>query len=179
MNQKIINLARKLKALADRGVGGEKETAYHMLTRLMKQHGITFDDIDGIERVQHEFFVNDNQYKFFRQVVASVIGAPFSVFHLKGDRRKRKPRFIDCTNAEAVEIQAKFDFFWRAYQEEENIFYRAFVQKNHLYTKPDNSDQESEAEELSDEERVKLWKISQMMTGMDHHHFAKQIGDGK
>lgn len=42
---KILDKAKKLKALADRGVGGEKENAYRMLGLYMKKHNITENEL--------------------------------------------------------------------------------------------------------------------------------------
>jgi hypothetical protein len=179
MNEKIIALARKLKALADRGIDGERENANDMLTRLMKQHAITLDMIDGIEKAEHEFFIEAEKYKFFKQIAANVLGNGCSIRRYIRDRKKRRSRFIECTASEAIEIQAKFDFFSRVFTEESEIFYRAFIQKNHLYCNPDKTAPEAETEELSAEELAKLWKMSQMMTAMERHHFAKQIAGGQ
>ena len=44
---KYIELAKKLKALADRGIGGEKINAEKMLNALMKKHKISIEDIEG------------------------------------------------------------------------------------------------------------------------------------
>lgn len=46
--EKYIELAKKLKELADRGTGGEKVNAEQQLTRLMEKHGITLEDIEDI-----------------------------------------------------------------------------------------------------------------------------------
>ena len=42
---KIINKAKKLKELANRGVGGEKEVAQQMLDKYIKEHNITTEEI--------------------------------------------------------------------------------------------------------------------------------------
>lgn len=42
IDPKILEKARKLKALADRGVGGEKENAQRMLEEYMKKHGLKY-----------------------------------------------------------------------------------------------------------------------------------------
>lgn len=44
-NSKYLELAKKIKALADRGVGGEKINAAAMLELHMTRHGITMENI--------------------------------------------------------------------------------------------------------------------------------------
>lgn len=46
---KIIDKAKKLKELADRGVGGEKENAKRMYEAYKKKHNLTDEDVKGHE----------------------------------------------------------------------------------------------------------------------------------
>ena len=172
---KIIELAKKLKALADGGIGGEKENAAAMLDRLMKQHDITIDTISDVEKKDYIFNVEKEKEKFLIQIIASVIGNNFDHWTYISDRRKKIKRHrIICTPAEAIEIQAKFDFFWKAWESELEIFYGAFVQKNRLFSKPSGKMDEEERE-LSLEERQRLRKMMNMMEGIEEHHFLKQL----
>lgn len=50
---KILDKAKKLKALADRGVDGEMESAKNMLTKYMEKHNITLKEIEN-----HKFSVD-------------------------------------------------------------------------------------------------------------------------
>lgn len=43
-------LLKKIKALADRGVDGERESAQTLLTRLMEQYGISETEIEEERR---------------------------------------------------------------------------------------------------------------------------------
>ena len=45
----------KIKALADRGVGGEAETAAALLDRLMDKYGVTEADLSDDVKELHEF----------------------------------------------------------------------------------------------------------------------------
>lgn len=44
---RIIDKAKKLKELADRGVDGEKETAQRMYDAYKKKHNLTDEDVKG------------------------------------------------------------------------------------------------------------------------------------
>lgn len=171
--EKIIQLAKKLLALAEKGVDGEAENALNMLHKLMQQHGITMDMINENDVKEHHFYVEKEKYKIWRQVVASVLGNS-TVSYYKGERKKKKSYFIKCTPAEALEIQAKFDFYWAAWEKELKTFTSAFIQKNKLYQKPDEND-EKEDRELTPEELDELYRLYQMMGGIQRHHFVKQL----
>ncbi len=174
MNDKIIDLAKKLKALSDKGIDGEKDTALTMLKRLMGKYNLTMDMIEENLAKEYEFYIEYANYKFWRQVVASVIGSSDVSYRPSELKKKKRHYFVLCTPAEAIEIQAKFDFYFKAWQTDLDIYYQAFVQKNHLYTKPDKQ-REKEEKELTDEEFKKLWKMSELMKGMDKHNFLKQL----
>lgn len=177
MNEKILILARKLKSLSDRGVGGEKQNAITMLESLMKKHGITVDVINENDAKDHEFIIPDDRMdiKFFIQVMANVMGGNVDWGSYKKAPRGKKRYYIKCTPSEAIEIQAKFNFFNEIWESELEIFYSAFIQKNHLYRKSSKDDKGGD-KELTPEERNKLMKMMHMMSGMERHIFTKQIG---
>ena len=45
-NEKYLELARKLKALADKGIDGEKYNAQKQLDKIMKKYGIRMEDLE-------------------------------------------------------------------------------------------------------------------------------------
>ena len=59
MESKKIEMIKKVKALANRGVGGEKEDAAKLLEKLMKKYGIEEADIseDIVFRISGVVFV--------------------------------------------------------------------------------------------------------------------------
>lgn len=52
-DEKKMELLKKLKALAERGVGGEKEGAQKKMEQLMKKYGI--EDIDLLEEKVEDY----------------------------------------------------------------------------------------------------------------------------
>ena len=170
-DDKVTELAKKLKELAERGVGGEKQNAEYHLQRLLEKHGMTLEDILEEKRDVREFKVPKEKEEFFFQVAASVVGR-------EGVRHSKEGRsfLMNLTITEYLEIEAKFDFFWKAYKEELDIFYSAFVQKNKLYSKPSDKDKDnSEEKELTKEEKEKLRRMWAMADGIKRHTLTKQI----
>jgi len=179
MSDKTISLARKLKALADQGIGGEKLNASIMLEKLMQQHGITIEMIEGKIVKEHEFYLEPANSQFFIQVASSVLGMKFNYgrYTYKNSRKPGKDRrYVTCTDSEFIEIMAKYDFYKSAYDDDLGIFYAAFIQKNRLFSKEPISENEDEVfPELSIEEKTRLFKMFQMMEGMEAKKFYKQI----
>ena len=60
--RKIINKAKKLKGLADRGIGGEKEVAQQILDKYIKENDITIMEMDEGRKAIDEFEVNSLKF---------------------------------------------------------------------------------------------------------------------
>lgn len=178
MDDKIIELAKKLHALAERGVDGEKEAAAKMLDRMMKKHKLTMEMLIGSDVKEHKFKVLATDKKFFIQIVASIMGRNADLYSYVNEKGKYRNLTLNCTAADAVLVEAKFAFFKKAYEKEQAVFYRAFIQQNRLYTKPDDNDEGEDDEPLTPEQKAELYRMAQMMQGMDRHIFTKQIGNG-
>ena len=68
-------LLKKIRALAERGVGGEAENAEKLLARMMKKYGISEAELDEETRVRHDFtYHGGEEKKILRQVVYKVTG---------------------------------------------------------------------------------------------------------
>lgn len=53
MDEKTIQRIKKLQALAERGVGGEKTTAQKKLAKLLKDNGI--NSLDELQEEEYEY----------------------------------------------------------------------------------------------------------------------------
>lgn len=77
MDEKTVERIKKLKALAERGVGGEKETAEKMLQRLLKKNGIS--TLEELEEDEVEYFLfsykGRHEIKLLKQCMYKVLGA--------------------------------------------------------------------------------------------------------
>lgn len=171
IDDKIIQLAKKLHALAEQGDGGEKENALEMLQRLIQKHGITLESIIGEAKHRRNFVIKTTQHKFFFQVVASVLGQDYSYYQSKSNIRKIG---LCLSDAEFIEIQAKFDFYVVAYEKDLKLFYRAFIHRNKLYAKQHENNQQSSKEQKPELTEDDL-KIIYMMQGLKAHAFHKRL----
>lgn len=169
---KYIELAKKLNELAKRGVGGEKDNATAMLNALMKKHKISMTDIEGEAVCRHYFSVNTQNSQFFAQIVGNV-NRDLKNYRISG--RGKLNRMVECNVAEGVEIRAKFNFYWKAYEEDLNIFYSAFIQKNKLYRANDPDEELEPGKPMTIEEKVRAYKIANMTEGLDRHNYLKQL----
>lgn len=154
-------LLKKIRALAERGVGGEADNAEEILRRLMEKYGVSEDELDEEERRRHDFeYHGKEQEKLLRQVVYKVTGGYAYNLVYRASGRKVKTRLgADCTAAEKVEIEFLFDFYTRLWERERDAFLSAFIQKHRIFTIRDDI----EPQEVSREE---LLKMHALMLGM-------------
>ncbi len=163
-------LLLKIKALAERGEGGEKESAQLFLSRLMDKYGITESDLNE-ETVECEWFryKDELQRRLLNQIIYMVLG--------KVDAYKRaggnfKLVGVYCTTYQRIEIEANYEFYKNALADELNIFMSAFCSKNLIFPQEviKNLNPNSETNPH------KALKVALMMEGMEQHTLRKMIG---
>ena len=76
MDEKTIQRIKKLQALAERGVGGEKTTAQKKLAKLLKDNGI--NSLDELQKEEYEYTIfsynGKHEIKLLRQCMYKVMG---------------------------------------------------------------------------------------------------------
>lgn len=163
----IIDLAKKLKALAERGIDGEKVNAERMLQNLMRKHSISLEEIEGEARDYVSFTVKPEQGKLFAQV-ASMVVPTASLYGKKGSRNKV---FAELTKCEYIELKATFDFFWKAWQRESGLFYTAFIHRNHIFRNEETTEEADENSPTQEE----VEKIVAMMASINKYTRRKEL----
>ena len=171
MNNELL---KKIKALAERGYGGEKENAEKLLKKLMQEHNIKEEDLDE-DTLKFFLFKTPKFYnatKLAQQVLYSVVGGTNDEkgFYENG----LKQTLIKCTSAEFLEFEAKFKFYSYHFKNELKTFYRAFIEANNIYPPPDKA-LKSDNYELTDEDRAAL----KMARSLDKHDYLLQIEEKK
>lgn len=170
---KYIELAKKLKALADRGIGGEKYNAERKLKELMRKHHLTMEDVEGEKENYYEIKnITSEKRLLFTQVCYHVLGKKYRE---RGQKRDKNIIYVLCTLAEGMEVEAKFNFFWKLYKDELSVFYEAFISKNDIYATDVKSKNESD---LSEEEFTKHMRVAAMASSIKKGQFQKQLKHG-
>ena len=169
------DLLKKIKALAERGHGGERESAQAMLTRLMEQYGISEMELEEERRTMTFFpYSQETERRLLNQIIYMVTGHGGRGCKGADSGRKRKKLGAECTAAERIEVEAAFSFYKAAMSEELEVFYAAFAHKNQLFPSADKRPPESD-KELTAEERARALKAGLMMEGMERHTMRKAL----
>ena len=174
--ERLLRKLEKVKALVDRGVGGERENAERMLADLMAQYGVTEEALEDSKASTHWIRYKTNwERKLLFQLAYMYLG-PGHAFGCIGSYsgRKRKEVGIDCTPSQYIEIEADFAFYSAAMEEEMGIFYSAFINKNNLFPPPELAGESDDDDVEVDKARV--MKVGAMMEGMELRTRHKSLG---
>lgn len=163
-HDRIAEKLKKIKALAERGVGGEKETAMRMYEELKARYEIEDEEI-MLDAVSLHWFGYNGELEedLLTQIFYKVTGsASYHVY--TGKYKRRKKRGCDCTEIEAAEITLLFNFYKEELKRELNAFMYAFKSGNNLY--PDKTarcyteDDDLPEREITEEEKRELKKAA-------------------
>lgn len=137
IDEKVQAKLRKLFALAERGVGGEKANAQRMLEKLLSRHGLTLDDLNE-ERRELRWFSAPRKHD--RKLALQIAGMVTNSTEVSSYTSKQRPRQVGVklTATEAVSFELYFDVLRKALLEHLDIAYNAFIQVNKLFPNTDD-----------------------------------------
>lgn len=132
LSEKVQAKLRKLQALAERGVGGEKETARRMLEKLLARHGLTIEDL-ATERREVRWFSAPTRFdsRLAAQIMAKVCDSHDVDVYSHPARRKHVG--VEVTPAEAIEFELHYEILRTALRTHFEDAYSAFVCANRIY----------------------------------------------
>lgn len=126
----------KIKALAERGEGGERESAIKLYNKLLKKYDIDEASLQKDSLHKHWFaYEGDIEENLLVQIFYMVTGD--SEYFRRHSRTHGDQCGCMCTDFERTEIAFYFEFYKGALQQELEAFLMAFKLKNHLF--PDES----------------------------------------
>lgn len=165
MTDKQRELLKKLQALAERGVGGEKETAERKLKQLIKKYGIKEEELSEVKIMDFDFKYHSKwEKKLLRQLFYRMFGLEFQkkTYAYRFGPGSKSIYGITCTQAEGMQLQIEYDFYKAIWEEELDLFQQAFIQKHCIFDPNGGSDDT----ELTLEEIERILRMQQLMSGM-------------
>lgn len=171
-----LSRLKKLKALSERGVvPGERDAAAAMLKKLCAKYGIAKDQINEEEEIKIRWFKHKRSFPYnalLQQCIYKVIGAAETKTRRKftrsyGGGRTRSEIGVECTAAEAIEIELDYGFYCLTWKDETKRLYDAFIGKNSIFPSdaPHSEDSTFTTEDLN------------LYQGLKRRTRAVQIGD--
>lgn len=177
MSNNKKDLLKKVKALADAGVGGEKIAAEAKLKKLMAKFNITDADLDENAKDWYDFKIKKDKYlnRLFYQILYSIYDVDKNNVHVIKNTKYQISLYLPANIA--IELEAKYDFYCKAFNNDLDTFYVAFVRTNKLFDCAEDSYLDYDS--LSDEQKQKYRKATLISNGLDMHNYNKQIENTK
>lgn len=180
----------KMKALADGGIGGERDAAENLIRKLAAKYGMSLDDIDS--EIEREHTVDAKlgwQVTIFLQLLGLMRIEQYGSRHAnklnmflqktrRGYRGRGKARrqiwakryFTVCTDAQWLELTAKYSVLCADYIKQLKAFPRAFLVRNDLLM-PYNPD----APEPTAEQKEEFDIAENLASGIKKSLLCKQL----
>ena len=158
IEEKTLRRIKKLQALAERGAGGERDTASKMLARLLGKNGISLLEELETERQEYMLFSYNGKHelKLLQQCIYKVMGAKNNITTYKPYRRRQKIGTY-CTKAQKIEIELEFEFYRNVFYVELSTFMNAFIQAQKIFP----SDAPKGEIDITNEQEVKMMFMAQ------------------
>jgi hypothetical protein len=120
----------KIQELVERGEAGEQENARVLYERLLLEYNLTPDDLINTEQTLLVMFEYSDSYekKLLSQIIAKVLNTDSIKIAFRGNQA-----LIQLTRIEEEEVKELLTIYRSAWQEESNMFFSAFVQKNEIF----------------------------------------------
>lgn len=165
LDDKKRALLHKLRSLAERGIGGERENAQRMLEKKLEEFGIDPEDFELNEDVGDLWFKVPKYSKMFVLIAAEVLDVD-TIRYTKA--KSGKEIGIRCTASQAVEIELIYAAYRRGLDKEIEMLKEAYFYRNNLYSTATRSFDEKFG-------RDRTLKIQQMADRMARTFVHKQI----
>lgn len=165
MDDKKKQLLNKLKALAERGVGGEKETAQRKLEDLMRKYGVEEADLSDEKKENFEFKYKN---KFEKQLILQIANKTFGdewfdrIYTYSRGIGKRSIILIECTKFEETQIRIEYEFYKELWKEEVEFLFSVFIQKHNIFDL-NGSSKNNTAEHKYSEKELKRMAMMEML----------------
>ena len=134
MDEKKKELLKKLHVLAERGATeGEKRAARQQLDKLLQKYNIDEADLSDDVLELHWYTCKDPAEKKIFAQVCYKIARDRPLYKKNYGKGQRTQKGIECTKAEALQIEIEFDFYKMLWHEEVEFFLQAFIQKHKIF----------------------------------------------
>lgn len=157
--ESVLELLRKVKALADTGAPGERAAARERLNVLLLRHRISEEQLLETTACLHGFrYRGEEELMLLCAIVAHVAcnGDFPTTYHGNG---KKDWLWFKLTTPQFVDVETWFRFYKEHWSRERRLFFRAFIHAQNLATNPSGARRTLTDEELRDQRRIANLKL--------------------
>lgn len=174
--ESILDKARKVLALAERGVGGEALAAKAALDALLKKHGLTIDDLRTTRRVERKFTIRGKEERsVVLHCLLKMFGRESDVTKSAGKYKRDPAVYVEMSDVEYLDFKPFFAFHMRQYRKERkklmDTITTAYVNKHRLFA----DDGPEAPKDMSDIDWETLYQVMKVSHTMDDVSYYKVI----
>ena len=145
---KILELAKKIKALAEKGKGGERIAAKEKLERICLKYNISFSELTPtIEVKDFYFIINDsNERDLLINISCMILDVPGLKWKEKNDCVK-----MSITHDNYKDIYNAFEYYKKMYNDYKRYIMQGIIMRNAIgyIPKPQNYTQENVQQDMT------------------------------
>ena len=167
----------KLQSLVERGENGEAANAKRLLDKILEKHGLTLEEVlsEKEEKKWYEFKAsNPWEKKLLFQCYYKVLNTDKVNY-----RHYRCTYDFELTAIEAVELSNYYE--WNKAQLSKELkrvkddVVDAYILKHNITSRSDDDDAEMEEKPLTPSERERLFRVAQLISGLENVSYVKMI----
>lgn len=128
----IADRLRKLKALAEQGVGGEADNAKAALLKTLAKHGLSLEDIADAQLRRYDFaFKGKDEQMILVQVMSKVLNQDRDLPLYRV--RNRAKLLADLSPEQYIDVREMFDWYRAEWRDERKRMQTAFVLRHGIH----------------------------------------------
>lgn len=158
-------LIRKIRALANQGIDGEKYNAREMLDKLLAKYNLSEDEMDDNPLVDMEVKKPKKGYecRLFWQIFYKLChDYPEYTNRPYSNRDKSKFNFYEVPLAFKIEFLESWAVYSKAFKLDMDQFFLAFLYRNRLLSPRSETDKEPTKEEIELHRKASMMSMSLM-----------------
>ena len=146
-DQSFRERLKKIQELVQRGEAGEQQNASALMDRLLKEHGLILEDLTDIKQLNPVMFPYADYFE--RRILLQLYGKVMNTDKVQFTNNDNQLLFL-LTRFQEIQMKDLFRIYCKAWKEEAEIFFSAFVQKNEIFPNtPPEADSKEDFETLS------------------------------
>lgn len=176
--ESILAKLRKIRALAEEGIDGERVAAQRQLDRLLAEHGVTLEELASVAvREYSAAYRAVDERRLFTQICAQVLDSSHPPVTF---RRKARIAFIECTAAQWADIKDRYAHYVRQLRAEKAAARKrmallavAMIQRHGIF--PEHPETSAEKRELTEQEKRELLELFRAMRSLGTQGFVQPV----
>jgi len=171
----IIRKLLKIQELEKRGEEEERKVAESKLNQLLDKYKISRQELENNTESakQMYWFKHYTKPSYSKELLGQVVFAVTGDSGIYTNKSRSHQLGVNCSNAQALEIEARYEFYYNTMCKDLEIFYSAYLHKNNIF--PIKEIDHGVADTASRKQTIDVEAMRRMASGMNRHDYHKQL----